>query len=288
MEQEISSINIERNKFILLDKVGCKYIKDVTDPSREFIFAKTPPKTKTALELLEYEYNQKSVLSHINQLDKILENEIVPGTITEFAGLAGTGKTQLCFQLCVSVQLIKLHGDNRAEAIYIGTNRNFSKERLREIAVNFIEKHPVECKDFYNADEILKHVFYTEANTCTELFSILNNLSEFINSKNVYLLIIDSVSFPLKQTSFDSRRPTIGKLFKTLRSISNIHNLAVVITNDVTTRIRHDVSYETPSFGDSFYHCINTRIITSKVRNTFLAKLVKSAYQAPQIVQFNI
>lgn len=54
-----------------------------------------------------------------------------------------------------------------------------------EIAVNFIEKHPVECKDFYNADEILKHVFYTEANTCTELFSILNNLSEFINSKNV-------------------------------------------------------------------------------------------------------
>lgn len=95
MEQEISSINIERNKFILLDKVGYKYIKDVTDPSREFILAETPPKTETALDLLEHEYNQKSVLSHIDQLDKILENEIVPGTITEFAGLAGTGKTQL-------------------------------------------------------------------------------------------------------------------------------------------------------------------------------------------------
>jgi RAD51-like protein 2 len=56
------------------------------------------------------------------------------GKISEVCGAAGLGKTQLCMQLCVNVQIPERFGGLGAKAIYIDTEGSFVSNRLVEIA----------------------------------------------------------------------------------------------------------------------------------------------------------
>ena len=49
-------------------------------------------------------------------------------------GLSQTGKTQICFQLCMNVQIPKELGGVDGEALYIDTHGDFAVERLTEMA----------------------------------------------------------------------------------------------------------------------------------------------------------
>ena len=54
-------------------------------------------------------------------LDLVLGDGLLPGQITELTGQAGSGKTQLCLQLCANVQLPPLIGGLGGKVVYIGT-----------------------------------------------------------------------------------------------------------------------------------------------------------------------
>ena len=54
--------------------------------------------------------------------------------ITELCGAAGVGKTQICMQLCVNVQIPQICGGLAAKAIYIDTEGSFMSNRVVEIA----------------------------------------------------------------------------------------------------------------------------------------------------------
>lgn len=56
------------------------------------------------------------------------------GKITEVCGAAGVGKTQLCMQLSISVQLPNELGGLAAKAVYIDTEGSFVSSRLVEMA----------------------------------------------------------------------------------------------------------------------------------------------------------
>jgi DNA repair protein RadA len=65
------------------------------------------------------------------ELDRLFGGKgVETGAITEFYGHYGSGKTQICFSLCVMVQ--QLHPDNKA--IYIDTEGKFRPERLSQIS----------------------------------------------------------------------------------------------------------------------------------------------------------
>lgn len=55
------------------------------------------------------------------------------GKITEICGAAGVGKTQLCMQLCINIQLPTELGGFAAKAVYIDTEGSFVKSRLVEM-----------------------------------------------------------------------------------------------------------------------------------------------------------
>lgn len=55
------------------------------------------------------------------------------GKITEVCGAAGVGKTQLCMQLCISIQLPTELGGMAAKAIYVDTEGSFVRSRLVEM-----------------------------------------------------------------------------------------------------------------------------------------------------------
>ena len=56
------------------------------------------------------------------------------GEVTEICGLVATGKTQICFQLCLNVQVPKVFGGVEGHALYVDTHGDFSAERMTEMA----------------------------------------------------------------------------------------------------------------------------------------------------------
>jgi RAD51-like protein 2 len=67
-------------------------------------------------------------------LDTVLGGGVYTGKLTEVCGAAGLGKTQLCMQLCVNVQIPRRFGGLGAKAVYVDTEGSFSSKRLVEIA----------------------------------------------------------------------------------------------------------------------------------------------------------
>jgi len=67
------------------------------------------PPVQTALELYQSDYNTH-ITTGCNILDKALRGGIPCNGITEITGESASGKTQLCLQLCLSVQLPRDRG----------------------------------------------------------------------------------------------------------------------------------------------------------------------------------
>ncbi|KAG5884966.1 hypothetical protein JTB14_000359 [Gonioctena quinquepunctata] len=247
----------------------------------------------TAFLLYQEELLNGSILSYNANLDEILKDLIVPGTITEFTGYPGSGKTQVCFQLCISVQFPKSYGGFGGEALYINTNRNFALQRIKEFAGDFLERFDklgakTHSNVEFNEKSILKHIHVLNIDTAMEILACLVNLQVYLIGKNVRLIVIDSISYPLRLLSVNTRIEVINKIFSELRSLAAKNNFAIVMTNDLTTRVDEGIALVKPSFGDSFYHLVNSRIHFSKIRSTFQAKIVKSILHDQKEVHFHI
>jgi RAD51-like protein 2 len=110
----------------------------------------------SAYDLLKQKEAQKC--THIttlnNGLDEILGGGFPLGKITEVCGAAGLGKTQLCMQLSVNVQIPECFGGLGAKAIYIDTEGSFVANRAIEIANSTIDflckKHDLENRNSKN------------------------------------------------------------------------------------------------------------------------------------------
>uniref|UniRef100_A0A2C9KIX7 DNA repair protein RAD51 homolog 3 n=1 Tax=Biomphalaria glabrata TaxID=6526 RepID=A0A2C9KIX7_BIOGL len=69
----------------------------------------------------------------------MLGDGIPLGKITEICGAPGLGKTQLCLQLAVDVQIPVDIGGLDGEAVYIDTEGSFIVERLVDIATATVD-----------------------------------------------------------------------------------------------------------------------------------------------------
>ena len=75
----------------------------------------------------------RSVQTDDNQ-EHFLDMVFGLGEVIEVCGLASTGKTQICFQLCLNVQVPKAFGGVEGEALYVDTHGDFSYDRMQEMA----------------------------------------------------------------------------------------------------------------------------------------------------------
>ena len=92
------------------------------------------------------------------------------GEVVEVCGLAGSGKTQIAFQLCLNVQVPKAFGGVEGEALFVDTHGDFSSDRMTDMAKNLravvlknIDKDPTEFKrhrDEFSMDKILSRIHF--------------------------------------------------------------------------------------------------------------------------------
>ncbi|XP_073521465.1 DNA repair protein RAD51 homolog 3 isoform X1 [Phyllobates terribilis] len=256
----------------------------------------------TALELLEQEQAQASIITFCSALDDILGGGVPLTKVTDICGPPGIGKTQLCMQLAVDVQIPECFGGVDGETVYIDTEGSFIVERLVDIANACVlhcslitQAHQQDDQKIamqrFTLSNILSNIHYFCCHNYAELLAQILVLPDFIaQHSKIKLVIIDSIAFPFRH-SFDDlslRTRLLNMVAQQLINIATQHKLAVVLTNQMTTRIGSSESLLVPALGESWGHSANNRIILHWERLQRFAALCKSPNQKASTVQFEI
>src|SRR5271170_5570449 len=187
------------------------------------------------------------------------------------ANRSGLGKSQLCLQLCIHVQLPRVFGGLEAGAIYIGTESSLATPRLHQITSSLsteLINHPpphISTADIDSAlDALSTHgdrILYFH---CPDLESqehiISYQLPVVLSRHHIGLIILDSVTanyraeFDRPTTSqkpqsqpaqMAQRSKDLRKLAGTLKDLAVEWNVAVVAVNQVTDTFKRGSSQGT-------------------------------------------
>jgi len=107
----------------------------------------------TAKELSSLKSSIGRITTGSKMLDSLIAGGVETQSITEFYGEFGSGKSQLCHQLAVNVQLPIEKGGLNGAALYIDTENTFRTERIYQMA-KYLNLDP---------DEVASKIIYAEA-----------------------------------------------------------------------------------------------------------------------------
>jgi len=227
-------------------------------------------------ELLKMRQNVLRLTSGSKTLDKLLDGGLETQTIIEFYGEYGSGKSQICHQLCVNVQLPPERGGLNGAALYIDTENTFRTERIVQMA-----KHLG-----LDPEQVVKNIIYAEAYTSDHQMFLLENADEIIKENNVRLIIIDSLtahfrSEYLGREMLASRQQKLNKHMHKLIRLARAFNSVAVVTNQVMAK--PDVFFGDavhPVGGHIVGHTSHTRIYLRRAAHgpVRIARLVSSPY----------
>jgi len=220
--------------------------------------------------------------------------------ITEFCGIPGIGKTQMGMQLAVNVHLPEVFGGVGGHAIYIDTEGSFVPERVEEMAqamTSHIKRTSIGTKEVqeiaeqFNPSDILSNIHCFRIHTYIEQMALVYSLPQLLSEKekfgNVKLIVFDSVSFPFRHhLDFSTRGRLLQCFAQSLMSIAMNYNLAVVLTNQMTTKINDNMSTLVPALGDTWGHASTNKIFLFWKDGMRFAHLYKSPSHKPMTVPY--
>jgi len=227
-------------------------------------------------ELLKMRQNVLRLTTGSRAMDELLGGGLETQTITEFYGAYGSGKSQMCHELCVNVQLPPERGGLGAAALYIDTENTFRTERILQMAQH-LELDPT---------EVVKNIIYAEAYTSDHQMFLVENADKVIKENNVRLIIVDSLtshfrSEYLGREVLAARQQKLNKHLHKLIRLARAFNAVAVVTNQVMAK--PDVFFGNvvhPIGGHIVAHTSHTRIFLRKSSRgpVRIARLVSSPY----------
>ena len=238
----------------------------------------------TAKEYYEMRKSMEKISTGCKALDNLLLGGIETGSITEFIGEYGAGKTQICHQLSVMVQLPRDLGGLEAKAIYLDTEGTFRPERIVQIA-KYRGLDP---------DRALDNILYGRVYNTDHQILMVRNLFSIVKKENVKLVIVDSLishfrsEYPGRE-NLAMRQQLLNSHVHDLLKLAMLHKVAVVVTNQVVSS--PDVFFGNPlkpAGGNVVAHGCTYRIWIRKSKNKRIAKVIDSPCMPEMEVVFSI
>jgi DNA repair protein RadA len=227
-------------------------------------------------ELLKLRQTVLRLTTASKALDELLGGGLETQTITEFYGEYGSGKSQVCHQLCVNVQLPPEHGGLNSGVLYIDTENTFRTERIVQMAQNL----------GLDPESVMKNIVVAEAYTSDHQMFLLENSDSIIKDNNIRLIIVDSLtshfrSEYLGREMLAPRQQKLNKHMHRLIRLARAFNAAAVVTNQVMAK--PDVFFGNavhPIGGHVVAHTSHTRVYLRKSARgpVRIARLVSSVY----------
>jgi RAD51-like protein 2 len=240
----------------------------------------------SALEAL-LQTEQQHISTGSAEMDRLLGGGIQLGTVTEVCGMAGLGKTQFSMQLCATVQS---HG-NQVKSVYIDTEGSFIPRRMQQIAQGYVDR----TQSDQDWQHILNQIDYFRVHTLPELLAAIHVVDQALQGEPIRLVIIDSIAFHFRSiTNFQERTRILNTLAQTFRKWASLHQIAVVLTNQMTTKIGDtrvgsiSKTMMVPALGESWGHACTHRLILLWRNGERCAWLCKSANTEEGLVSFDI
>ena len=184
-----------------------------------------------ASEILARRANIQKLMTGSKSLDELMGGGLETMTITEFYGEFGTGKSQICHQLCINVQLPRGKGGLGGNALYIDTENSFRPERIVQMAQ----------KTGLDPQKVVANIVVAEAYNSDHQILILEKADQIIKSNNVKLIVIDSLmghfrSEYLGRESLAARQQKLNSHLHRLERLTVAFNAAAVVTNQVMSK----------------------------------------------------
>jgi len=233
----------------------------------------------TADQVWERRKHLPRITTGSQKLDELIGGGIEVGGITELFGEYRTGKTQLCHQLCVNVQLPRSEGGLEGKALYIDTEGTFRPERLIQMA---------EAKGM-DVKSVLKNVFVIRAHTSEHQVLLVKNAIDTIAEKGINLIIVDSLishfrSEYISRGTLATRQQLLNQHIHDLSRLGNIYpELAIVVTNQV--QAKPDAFFgdpNRPTGGHIMAHATTIRLYLRKGKAEQRIMIVKDSPNLPE------
>ncbi len=227
-----------------------------------------------ASEIYKKRQNIERITTGSKNLDELLNGGIETQAVTEFYGEFGSGKTQLCHTLCVTVQLGRDKGGLEAGAIYVDTENTFRPERVVQIA----ETRGLE------PIKTLERIIVAKAYNSAHQELIVSELSSVIDKMPIKLVVVDSAVAHYRaefigRGTLAERQQRLNRFMHLLLRTAEARNLAVVVTNQV--QAAPDVFFGDPSKptgGHVVAHTSTYRIYLKKAGKNRIARIIDSPY----------
>lgn len=234
-------------------------------------------------------------------IDAVIEGGLLPGTVTEIYGGAGTAKTHLCYQFSTALKAIDCKSRN---TLYIDCENNLAAKKFTDFRDGSID--PPDRGGLL----FVKKVFYFD-----ELFDFCSrNLAFVLGRHFIGLIIVDSIAALTR-----SEANKLDTSHKTNRLISILREYAlktdswiIVVNQTVSAELSHesatdsvslsnhcdihsssiDATLERAALGMSWTFNVDTRILLLREplsgRDSCSLLVVKSNYLSPRSCTFSL
>ena len=242
---------------------------------------------KSGMDLLKQRRTVWKLSTGSKELDKILNGGLESQSTTEFAGMFGSGKTQIVHQACVNLQCDdmiiadeEVLGEEELEnrkAVYIDTEGTFRPERIMQMAEAL----------GIDGQKVLDNIFVARAYNSDMQMLYAEKVEELIRSgHNIKLVVVDSLTstFRSEYTGMGrlaERQQKLAKHMATLNKLADLYNCVVLVTNQVAAKL--DTFFgpaEQPIGGHIVGHAATFRIFLRKGKGD---KRIAKLYDSPHL-----
>ncbi|MBO8179178.1 MAG: DNA repair and recombination protein RadA [Archaeoglobus sp.] len=231
-------------------------------------------------KVFERRKSVKKITTGSKDLDELLGGGVETQSITEFFGEFGSGKTQICHQLAVNVQLPEDEGGLEGSVIIIDTENTFRPERIIQMA---------EAKGL-DGNEVLKNIYVAQAYNSNHQMLLVDNAKELAeklkkDGRPVRLIIVDSLMSHFRaeyvgRGTLADRQQKLNRHLHDLMKFGELYNAAIVVTNQVMAR--PDVLFGDPTKpvgGHIVAHTATFRVYLKKGKEDLrIARLIDSPH----------
>jgi DNA-repair protein XRCC3 len=293
---------------------------DETRPSGEQGLLETSSQPVSALTLLRRRQTREESNGRLFLLLHPTKRAVLPlGLgITEIAGAAGCGKTQIGLSVCVSCAMQQTRQamvnenrvpDNISTAVSETTYETSLYVSLGEGTTQARVAHRLQQMAAQRANgdsgEVLKRILTRFIRNDDEFSAFLEkDLPQMLltHYSNIGVIVLDSIAglFRVAQTTttYAIRSGVLFRIAAQLKRISEIHQIPIVVINQVTSSLQ--ANRIVPALGVSWASCVNTSYMLSRTEGpqdkegkqkcifSRSISLVRSSSLAPFSITFRI
>ncbi len=204
----------------------------------------------------EIDENVEYITTGSSELNRILGGGMQTGKLTEVYGPFKSGKTNLAHTIAVTIQMPKSRGGLDGSVAYIDTENTFSKEKIKRIAKRF-ELKP---------SQVLSKIYHARIYSSDHQTQMIMKAETLCKTRGVRLIVVDSLMSLMRAEyvgigMLARRQGVLNNMLHGLSRIAETYNCAVLVTNQVATKMMGMFSANDAIGGNIVAHGCHFRVM---------------------------